>query len=244
MDQTLIGWQEFTALLTAIWRNGVSLLTGTLGLVFTVASVWRPERQRRYLFIIGVVTLLLSPICAWLDEHRARRSDTTRLSQEKKTLTNHFDHELKKLTGDEKFRRATMRPTVELSFYYGADELSWKFWNSGPGVGIVKWFSVSVDGVPRQNWPEALQAIGIPWASVSHFTLLYPDTPIGVTTSAGPSNLLLLKPPQPVRLQDMARMKVEVCYCSLLEDCWLASTHGGSRPGTCKPAPKVKFRHQ
>jgi len=76
-----------------------------------------------------------------------------------------------------------------------------------------------------------------------HFTLLYPDTPIGVITSAGPSNLLLLKPPQPVRVQDVVRMKVEVCYCSLLEDCWHASTHGGSRPGTCKPEPKVKFRH-
>lgn len=244
MDQSLIGWQEFTALLTAIWRNGVSLLSGVLGIAFTVVSVWRPERQKRYLFIIGIAALLLSPICAWLDEHRTRRSDTTRLAQEKKTLTDHFDKELKKLTGDEKFRRATMKPTVGLTFNYDQKSAGWLWFNSGPGVGIVRWFSVSVDGVPQPNWPEVMRLLGIPWDWVSGFSLLYRDTPLGITT-AGASPLISLTPQQPLKIPTLARTNVEICYCSLLDECWHASsrTSQPTKPSTCKPEPKVTMRH-
>jgi hypothetical protein len=170
----MIQWHEITALLWAIWNNGISLLSGVLGVVFTVLSVFFPDKQKRYFIICGIIALLLSPIVAWLDEYRAHRSEAQRLTQEKKTLTEQFENDLKKLSGDEKFRRAMMRPTVELSFYYGVNDISWKYWNSGPGVGIVRWLSVSVDGVPKQNWREALSAIGGPRYRTSPFFTLKP----------------------------------------------------------------------
>lgn len=64
---------ELAALVYAIWSNAVSLLSGVLGAMFLIASIWIPERHyKRVARLVGLLGLLLSPAYAWRDEYRAK----------------------------------------------------------------------------------------------------------------------------------------------------------------------------
>lgn len=67
---------EIGALAEALVSNTVSILSGILGLVFTMISIyWKNPPVKRIFLIFGIGALLLSPIYAWRDEYRGRQSD-------------------------------------------------------------------------------------------------------------------------------------------------------------------------
>ncbi len=65
--------QDLAALLSAIWRNTVSLWSGLFGLIATLGSLYYANAPYAHLFLIaGLIALILSPAMAWREEHRIR----------------------------------------------------------------------------------------------------------------------------------------------------------------------------
>jgi hypothetical protein len=237
-------WQEITDLFAAISGNVVSLSSGVLGVIFTVISVWLPNKQKRYAFTFGILALLLSPIYAWRDEYRNRREESARSNDEKKTLTEQFQNELKKFRTEERFQRALLRPNIFFSFTYNPDGAGWVMSNVGPGIAVVKWFSVSVDGVPQRDWRDAMRAVGVAWQGyLITFSIPHPNEAIPIRQT--PSVLLWYHRPVPEKLANIRdRVRLDICYCSMLDECWQMSDRFGDSPksSSCTPEPKIILR--
>lgn len=111
----------------------------------------------------------------------------------------------------------TQSPTAEL--------FTWRVDNNGVGPAKIESVQVSVDDKPYRTWKE----IG---------TMLVPDHPFHAQQSS--INGIVLPPSlnrettiEMVKLTDpplarafhdaQARFKIEICYCSVYDDCWVAN---------------------
>lgn len=253
--------KEVIELFTAIWSNWVSLLSGILGIIFTVISIWWPNPNpplKRIALILGLLSLFLSPVYAWRDEYRARQADKISRENERNNIQNAFQKELDAKNAELKekkdeiaqlrdirgMQRIMLRPTIGLSFYYNDDGAGWKLQNNGPGTATVKWFSAEVDNIPQTNWKALADSLGLPSPIAFNFQIPIPNQQIPPNTNA---HLFWIKPGQQanVLMKNSHRVRLEICYCSLAEQCWLTTDRidEPEKTSSCKPEPKVQFRN-
>jgi hypothetical protein len=126
------------------------------------------------------------------------------------------------------------------------DMFAWRVDNNGVGPAKIESVVVSFDGKPYRNW-QALSA------------MLVPDRPFHAAQSS--VNGLVLPPSlnrettvEMVKLSDpvlarafhdaQLRFKIEICYCSVYDDCWVANINDrGERPmiDRCETAGTMQF---
>src|SRR5438034_11442380 len=70
--------------------------------------------------------------------------------------------------------RLAVRPHISISFYSTAKGTGWANFNFGLGPARTRWFEVSVDGVPRRNWGEVEDALGLSRDTLAEFSVDYP----------------------------------------------------------------------
>jgi hypothetical protein len=92
--------------------------------------------------------------------------------------------------------------------------------NKGVGPARVRAMRVTVDDQPKRDWNEVLQAMGI-----DSDDKLTRSTVSGNVMSPGERIEAVQLPDaasyERFRLAAQKRMKITVCYCSTLEECWL-----------------------
>jgi hypothetical protein len=112
--------------------------------------------------------------------------------------------------------------------------------NKGVGPAIIRHVIVKVDGQPVRNWKEALQRIlgpgehlgsesdmsGRVFAAGESMTVFTPRDPENNPLNFDKSNPFWVK-----MNKERARVTVEICYCSTLDECWTLRA-GGSKPST------------
>ena len=140
-----------------------------------------------------------------------------------------------------KHARLSVRPLVTISGAVNEHGSGWKLGNTGLGPGLVRWFEVTVDGKPVHNWLEFGQAVGLPegfqfryWVP-SRATTIPPQEPKEFFwVQPGPADQALRS--------TQAKVTMRMCYCSLYEECWLA-TGGPNVPPyqPCPDPPEVVF---
>ena len=103
--------------------------------------------------------------------------------------------------------------------------------NAGIGPALVGSFEVRVDGKPRKDWGEVIDALAIDmrgtpssYSSFGKGTVLLPGTKTSLLTIApGPVA-------QAFHRASQSRMHTRICYCSLYEQCWLLDETKDPRP--------------
>jgi hypothetical protein len=103
--------------------------------------------------------------------------------------------------------------------------------NEGVGPARVRSFEVRVDGRPRRAWSDVVRALtGGPEPA-----LVYSSFGRGTVLPAGASRTLLKLPAgeraRRFWLEAQTRLETVVCYCSVYDECWRASSEAA------EPAP-------
>jgi hypothetical protein len=106
--------------------------------------------------------------------------------------------------------------------------------NAGVGPALIGWSEVIVDGRPRRTWGDVLRALTR--TNDSTFQLVYSALPPGSVLLPGTTQDLIELAPGPFAQAihasiDSGRLVTRVCFCSLYEECWIATS------GARKPTP-------
>lgn len=149
----------------------------------------------------------------------------------------------------QKQSRASVWPYVTIGTYEyripGHETFTWRVDNNGVGPAKIESVQVTLDGKPYRNWYELFAAL----APGQQFH--------GQTSSLNgivlPPNLNretgieMVKPDTTERakafLDAQSRLSVEICYCSVYEECWIVrSFQPGSTPvPRCETAGRLQF---
>ncbi len=108
-------------------------------------------------------------------------------------------------------------------------EFAFNLRNDGVGPAIVRSMEVTLDGKPLRDWGEAMDAlypkpIEEPFARGAHYTVIH-----GRVFAAGASVDALAPNAEELThrfYDEYERIAVNLCYCSVLDDCWLLHAQG------------------
>jgi hypothetical protein len=122
--------------------------------------------------------------------------------------------------------RAQVWPRLEIETNDNDSELAWHVLNQGTGPARVMAMRVVVDGAPVATWGGVMKAVGksdeagviMSWISRS---VLPAGKDVAIIRSAD-------DPQSRARFRELLpdgkhRLRVTLCYCSVLDDCWVAT---------------------
>ena len=138
--------------------------------------------------------------------------------------------------------RLSALPVLMMPFFYNDDGAGFVLHNSGLGSARLKWFEATVDKKPQPDWRALCDALGV--SSDVRFDFLIPGRE--VLMREGPGSKILWVPPGPNASAPLIlgreRVFLRLCFCSLYDECWMATDHGAPTPiPSCEPAPEVRF---
>jgi hypothetical protein len=146
--------------------------------------------------------------------------------------------------------RAQVWPRLEIDFTDNDSDLSWHVVNQGTGPALVKAVRVMVGDALVTSWARAKKVVGYvdgEGATVSSITQsVLPAGRDVVIVRAGQD------PPSRKRFRDLLSggkhaLKVTICYCSVLNDCWVTTDQARppiepSSPDSCPIKPGEQFK--
>lgn len=138
---------------------------------------------------------------------------------------------------------ASIWPYVQIATSCCGDGFSINVQNKGVGPAIVKYAYVTVDGKPQRNWHQVIKALTgrdsgtysvdaltrrVMAANDDFKAISITDQELAVQVATEASK---------------GRLKGQVCYCSVLRQCWLASTDPRIQDrGACpETEPRITF---
>ena len=142
---------------------------------------------------------------------------------------------------ERRVRSAELRPQLFTNMRWTKDEgFQIQMHNGGPGHAVLKWFTLSVDGKLLWSWTDMFSALGLERAPPFSYSIpsphvLYPpDKTFNLFWMQEPDAAMVLWSNSP-------RIKARVCFCSLLEECWIQADEGINPSESCEPRPSVGF---
>lgn len=134
---------------------------------------------------------------------------------------------------DRAYARASVWPRLELFKSSGKDIFEFSVKNSGTGPAIVQYAIVEYQSEPIKRWSDITD---LPKVTQSH---------LGTRILASQDVIIPLK----YRGEEINKfidankhIEIELCYCSIYDECWLTSRNNTPRPiDECKVEPDVKF---
>lgn len=107
--------------------------------------------------------------------------------------------------------------------------------NKGVGPALVKRVDLTLDGAPVRNWEELLtRALGpgkhdYGWSSIDDAVLTAAETNPVLTVGDDAQYKALI--------QMRGRIDMQICYCSVYDDCWRGGYRGGTTAVSSCPKP-------
>jgi hypothetical protein len=120
---------------------------------------------------------------------------------------------------DRAYARASVWPRIEIFRSYGQNNFEYGVVNKGTGPALIKYAKIQLKSKVIQEWREIP---GLSNFTQSHIgNTIIPSlaivTPISIT-NADVSKVL----------DNLSSVKIEVCYCSIYDECWV--TDKGNQP--------------
>lgn len=126
---------------------------------------------------------------------------------------------------DRSYARASVWPRLEVFGSANNDAFQYEVTNSGTGPAIIKYASVSVDTKPIKRWSD----LDIRYTLQSHIStrIVPPGKTVIAVRYEGPffSEVSALN----------SQLQIELCYCSIYNDCW--STSRANKPQPVSSCP-------
>lgn len=132
-------------------------------------------------------------------------------------------------------------PHVEGGFSYNEDGFRYFLTNSGVGPARIRFAEVTVDGEPVANWQAFFERLDL---EVSRYVTSFVAR--GALPPGSTYEILILSPDQPVDAlyQHQERVRMELCYCSVYDDCWVTAMEAEPVPvRACERDPARLFRN-
>lgn len=107
-------------------------------------------------------------------------------------------------------------PYVEIGYGYDGADFRYGLYNTGVGPARIGYAVVRVDGVPVSDWRQFFQNLGV---NVERYNTSFMTR---VVAAAGSVEALRVSDPDIARqlFELQPRVSLEVCYCSVYDDCW------------------------
>lgn len=138
--------------------------------------------------------------------------------------------------------RLSVHPHVAVSYFFNDDGSGYRMANRGLGPARIETFTVMVDGHPMKDWGEMIRAIGMP---KTRYSFLVPTS--GSYIKEAEAQTIFWVPPgaanDVLRANESNKIKLMLCYCSIYEDCWIATNFTRGKPSKVEvcPVPEVVF---
>lgn len=148
---------------------------------------------------------------------------------------------MRELQADERrHQRASVWP--QLAYSVGTVDGVWTFGvlNNGIGPAVIETMEVTVGDAIVYSWPEAVEAMFGDSSRLGQHTHLF----AGVVVPAGEHyELMKFTVPDGKTDPEPKELKVEICYCSVFDECWrLDDVLSRANPvEVCEPADERQF---
>lgn len=123
---------------------------------------------------------------------------------------------------------ASVWPHLEIGYTYNSnvDEngFIWRIDNNGVGPARVESVTLTLDGKPMKNWPDVLKALGFHGEMrVSTSSLAGEVIPPSLNRETAIETIRINQRDAATLFKEaVPRFKMDVCYCSVYDDCWVA----------------------
>lgn len=115
-------------------------------------------------------------------------------------------------------QKGSVWPALGGGYSYNQDGFSYLLENSGVGPAIIEYIILSVDDEPVDTWSQFFEKLDV---DVTNYLVTQAS---GRIISPQSTVDILFIPPSKIIDQiadQQSRVKVEVCYCSVYDDCWI-----------------------
>jgi hypothetical protein len=136
---------------------------------------------------------------------------------------------------------AAVWPYISFSFSGGPEHVALTMQNNGLGPAIIRFNQLTLDGKPIDSWSTAFAQL-----SGKRDRIVSKSTSISGEAVLRPGEVLALFDVRGAHIlrsiaQNEKRVRFTVCYCSLLENCWLKTAAPAAPPprpvAHCPAAP-------
>ncbi len=123
--------------------------------------------------------------------------------------------------------KGSVWPHLGLGFTYNDSGFRYQIGNSGVGPARIIDVIVRVDGQPVETWKDYFESLDMEVGN--YLTSWLPGRVLAPNASFDP--LVLTREEDVDRLYGLqSRVTFEICYCSVLDDCWIARGVGRQDP--------------
>lgn len=134
---------------------------------------------------------------------------------------------------DRSYARASVWPRLELGRSFGDEHFSYYVTNSGNGPALIQYAIVTYQSKPIKEWRDIP---ALPRAAQSHISsrILSPQAIVNPLSYQGSDVEKLLSMDEFI--------EVELCYCSLYEECWIMTREiASTQVNSCMVDPSMAF---
>jgi hypothetical protein len=136
-------------------------------------------------------------------------------------------------------QKGSVWPAMGGGYSYNQDGFSYLLENAGVGPAIIEYIILTVDDEPMESWVQYFDKLGI---GVGNYLVTQAS---GRIVSPQSTVEILTIPPQEnidALAREQSRVNVEVCYCSVYDDCWVVTMIERAREvPRCDPAGRLEF---
>lgn len=141
---------------------------------------------------------------------------------------------------DRAYARSSVWPRIEIHRSYSDKDLSFSYIvnNKGTGPAVIKYARLSYDNKAVKSWPEYLQMrsgriVGHTQSNISSIVLSAEESTKPMETNDAEVAKLL---------SDKDNLQIELCYCSIYDECWLVDRTNNPTPvAQCTIDDKQRF---
>jgi len=136
-------------------------------------------------------------------------------------------------------QKGSVWPALGGGYSYSQDGFSYLLENAGVGPAIIEYIIITVDDEPVETWPQFFDNINF---SFSNY--LVTQAAGRIISPQSQVDILVIPPQKNIDqfAQEQSRVGVEICYCSVYNDCWLVTMQERSKEvSSCNLDGRVEF---
>lgn len=120
--------------------------------------------------------------------------------------------------------RLAVKPLMTIDFAYRDEGAGFIMVNDGLGPAIIRSFEVFVDGKPQMTWHAAAKSLGL---SAPTFWMVPSASTVWKASDDTRTKIFWIDKGESVGLlkSGAPRVEINVCYCSIYDECWIRTRH-------------------